>query len=317
VTRFVARRLMLAVPTLLGVSIVVFLLTLLTPGDPARAIAGPYASSATVQAIRTQYHLNDPVPVQYVHWLLNAVHGNFGFSPDLDQAVGPLVLSRMLNTFVLVGAALTLAVVFGISLGVFAGRRPDSLVARALMTANVMTANVPPYLSGLILVLVFSVTLGVLPSGGMYDLRNPGGIGDLANHLVLPAIAVSLQPMMVIARMTRASMLETAQREYVLVARAVGVTPARVTYRYVLWNALPPVVSVSGLQVGSLLSGALFAEVIFSWPGLGGMLYRALSAHDVLTIQAVTLCIALTFVIVNLLADVLVGLISPEGRSRA
>jgi peptide/nickel transport system permease protein len=316
VTRFIARRLLLAVPTLFGVSLVVFLLTLLTPGDPARAIAGPYASSATVQAIRIQYHLNDAAPVQYVHWLLNVLRGNFGFSADLEQSVGALVLSRMLNTFVLVGTALAVAVFVGVALGVFSGRRPNSRLARGLMAANVVTANVPPYLSGLILVLVFSVSLGWLPSGGMYDLRDPGGLSDLASHLVLPAIAVAAQPMMVIARMTRASMLETAQREYVLVARAVGVAPARVTSRYVLWNALPPVISVSGLQVGALLSGALFAEVIFSWPGLGSMLYRALSAQDVLTIQAVTLCIALTFVIVNLFADVLVGLISPQSRAR-
>lgn len=315
-THFITRRLLLAVPTLVGVSLVVFALTLFTPGDPARAIAGPYASAATVQALRVQYHLDDPVPTQYVHWLGDAVRGDFGFSPDLDHSVGPLVLSRMGNTLVLVGAALALAVVFGVALGLFAGRRPDSRTARALMAANVITANVPPYLSGLILVLVFSITLSWLPSGGMYDLREPGGLGDLTRHLVLPAIAVSAHPMMVIARMTRASILETAQQEYVLVARAVGVRPARVTLRYVLWNALPPVISVSGLQVGSLLSGALFAEVIFSWPGLGQMLYRALSAQDVLTIQAVTLCIALTFVAVNLLADLLVGLISPEGRVR-
>jgi ABC-type dipeptide/oligopeptide/nickel transport system permease component len=130
-------------------------------------------------------------------------------------------------------------------------------------------------------------------------------------------LAVSAHPMMVIARMTRASILEVSRQDYVLVARAVGIRPTRVTLRYVLWNALPPVVSVSGLQVGSLLSGALFAEVIFSWPGLGELLFRALSADDVLTIQAVTLCIALVFVTVNLLADIVVGFISPQSRVEA
>ena len=313
-TRFVGRRLLLVIPTLLGVSLIVFLLTLLTPGDPARAIAGPYASNATVEALRVQYHLDRPVPLQYLSWLGDTVRGDLGFSANLDQTVWPLVRSRLQNTFVLVGTALVVAVLGGISLGVYAGRRPRSLIARLLMAANVVTANVPPYLSGLILVLVFSVTLGWLPSSGMYDLRDPGGAGDLAQHLVLPVLAVSAHPMMVIARMTRASILEVSRQEYVLVARAVGISPTRVTLRYVLWNALPPVISVSGLQVGGLLSGALFAEVIFSWPGLGELLFRALSADDVLTIQAVTLCIALVFVIVNLLADVLVAFISPQSR---
>jgi peptide/nickel transport system permease protein len=317
VTHVIARRLLLLIPTLLGVSLVVFLLTQLTPGDPARAIAGPYASQDTVEALRTQYHLDQAVPLQYLNWLWDIVRGDLGFSANLDRDVGPLVISRLGNTFVLVGSALLLAIVFGVALGLLAGRRPDSPAARVLMAANVVTANIPPYLSGLILVLVFSTTLGWLPSSGMYDVRDPGGLGDLLQHLILPAIAVSLHPMMVIARMTRASILDVERQEYVLVARAVGMRPRRVTLRYVLWNALPPVVSVSGLQVGSLLSGALFAEVIFSWPGLGELLFRALSADDVLTIQAVTLFIALTFVTVNLLADVLVAFISPQSRAEA
>ncbi|MGH9892011.1 MAG: ABC transporter permease [bacterium] len=312
--RLIVRRLWLAGLTLLGVSVVVFFLVHLTPGDPARAIAGPYASEEVVEAFRTQYHLDDPIPVQYGRWLWGALRGDFGRSAHFEQSVNSLVFFRLTNTFVLVGAALLVAVSGGILLGVLAGRRETSRTARLLMGANLVTANIPPYLSGLILILVFSLTLNLFPSGGMYDLRQPGGLPDLLAHLVLPTIAVSAQPMMVIARMTRASILEVSRHDYVLVAQSVGISPLRIATQYILWNALPPVISVIGLQVGSLLSGALFAEVVFSWPGLGELLFRALSATDVLTIQAVTLLIAFTFILVNLLADLLISFINPRSR---
>lgn len=314
-TRLVVRRLLLAIPTLLGVSVVVYALVLLTPGDAAQAIAGPYASPAVVETFRAQYHLDDPIPVQYVNWLGDALRGDLGRSANLNEDVGPLVLARLLNTFLLVGSALLVAIVLGVGIGLLAGRRPDSRLAKGLMTANIITANIPPFLLGLLLVLVFAIWLQWLPSGGMQDLRAPGGVGDLLEHLILPMLAVAVAPLMVVARMTRASVLEVSEQEYVRVARAVGISPLRVTLRYVLWNALPPIISVTGLQVGALLSGALFAEVVFSWPGIGELLFRALSADDVLVIQAVTLCIALTFVLVNLLADIVIGVISPQSRT--
>jgi len=315
--RSVVRRLWLAGLTLLGVSIVVFFLVHLTPGDPARTIAGPYASEKVVEAFRSQYHLDDPIPVQYGRWLWDALRGDFGWSAHFEQSVNSLVFLRLTNTFVLVGAALLVAVSGGILLGLLAGRRETSRTARLLMAANLVTANIPPYLSGLILILMFSLTLNLFPSGGMYDLRQPGGLPDLLAHLVLPTIAVSAQPMMVIARMTRASILEVSRHDYVLVAQSVGIAPRRIATQYILWNALPPVISVIGLQVGSLLSGALFAEVVFSWPGLGELLFRALSATDVLTIQAVTLLIAFTFILVNLVADLLISFINPKSRVSA
>lgn len=314
-TRVIVRRALLTLPTLIGVSLFIAVLVRLTPGDPAVAIAGPYAPPSAVNAIRVQYHLNESLPLQYVHWLWNALHGNLGFSAYLDEGVGGVVLSSVWHTLILVGCALLLAVLVGVALGVLAGTHPDSRSGKALMAANVATANVPPYVLGLVLVLVFSTKLGVLPSGSMYNLREPGGFPDLLQHLVLPTIAVAAHPMMIIARMTRASIVDTSRQEYVLVARAVGMRPRRILRRYLLWNSLPPIISVSGLQVGALLGGALFAEVIFSWPGAGSLLYQAILAHDVLVIQAVTLFIALTFIIVNLLADVLSAAINPQSRA--
>ena len=313
--RVTLRRLLLAVPTLLGVSIAVFALVLLAPGDPARTLAGPFAPPELVEAYRQQYHLDDPVPVQYLRWLTGLFQGDLGYSPNLDQPVGPLVIARLGNTMILVGTAFVLTLVIGMLIGLIAGRRPDSRLAKGVMIGNVVTSTIPEYLIGMLLVLVFSSVLGWLPSGGMQNLRDPGGAVDLLAHLILPVIAVAAGPTMIVARMTRGSVLEVSQQDYVRLAQAIGVKPGTVSRRYVLWNALPPIVSVSGLQVGGLLSGALFAEVVFSWPGIGDLLFRALAAKDVFIIQAVTLLIAVVFILVNLIADILITFISPRTRA--
>lgn len=313
--RVAGRRLLLAVPTLFGVSIVVFALIYITPGDPARSLAGPFATPEVVAEYRRMLHLDDPAPVQYVRWLGGALTGDLGFSHSFDQDVTPLVLSRLGNTMLMVGAALVLMLLAGVSIGLVAGRRPHSRLAKTMMVGNVVTSTIPEYLLGMLLVLVFSQVLGWLPAGGMEDLRNPGGLGDRLAHLILPTLAITAGPTLFVARMTRGSVLEVAQQDYVRVARAVGMPPATVSLRYVLWNALPPIVSVSGLQVGALLSGALFAEVVFSWPGIGDLLYRALTADDIFVIQAVTLLIAVVFILVNLVADLFIAVTNPRLRS--
>jgi peptide/nickel transport system permease protein len=317
VLRLTLRRLAFAVPTLFGVSIVVFALILLAPGDPAQTLAGPFATPEVVEAYRQKYNLDDPIPVQYLKWLGGVLHGDLGFSPNLNQDVGPLVIARLGNTLMLITGALLLTLLIGITLGLIAGRRPTSRLAKTVMVGNVVTATIPEYLLGMLLVLIFSQALGWFPSGGMENLRHPGGLPDHLYHLVLPMIAVAAGPTMIVARMTRASTLEISQQDYVRVAQSVGIRPGVVSRRYVLWNALPPIIGVSGLQVGALLSGALFVEVVFSWPGIGDLLYRALVSHDVFIIQAVTLLVAVSFILVNLVADLLIGIISPRTRADA
>ena len=182
------------------------------------------------------------------------------------------------------------------------------------MGVSLFLANIPAYLFGLVLVYIFALNLQVLPSSGMYDLRDPGGLPDLIAHLLLPAFTVSLGPMAIIARMTRGSILEVAQKDYVKMALASGIAGRRIALEYMLLNALAPIISVIGLQVGSLLGGALFAEVVFSWPGLGSQLYTAVIGRDIPTVQAATLVTAVSFVLVNLVTDVAVLALDPRTR---
>ena len=312
--RLIARRLLLGLFILFGVSVFVFILLHLAPGDAARAIAGPYASEDVVEVYRARYGLDRPLPIQYVQWLGRVLRGDLGHSPTLGTPVGPLVLSRFRNTFVLAGSSFLIAVLLGMVVGVVAGTRPRSAADRAVMSISLFLANTPPYLFGLILVYLFALRLDALPSGGMYDLRDPGGAPDLLIHLLLPAFTVSLGPMAVIARMTRGSILEISQKDYVKMALASGIPGWRVIVEYMLLNALAPIISVIGLQVGTLLAGAVFAEVVFSWPGVGSQLYTAVIGRDMPTVQAATLVIAVSFVLVNLVTDIAVLALDPRTR---
>jgi peptide/nickel transport system permease protein len=312
--RLVVHRLLLGIFILFGVSVFVFILLHLAPGDAARSIAGPYATEDAVEALRVAYGLNRPLPVQYVQWLARVLRGDLGHSPTLGTPVGPLVLSRFGNTLILAGTSLLAAILVGLCVGVVAGIRSRTVVDRAVMGISLFFANVPAYLFGLVLVYLFALNLHLLPSSGMYDMRDPGGLPDLLVHLLLPAFTVSLGPMAVIARMTRGSILEVTQKDYVRMALASGIPDRRIVVEYMLANALPPIISVIGLQVGTLLGGALFAEVIFSWPGLGSQLYTAVIGRDIPTVQAATLVIAVCFVLVNLVTDLAVLALDPRTR---
>jgi peptide/nickel transport system permease protein len=312
--RLLVRRLLLGVFILFGVSVFVFILLHLAPGDAARSIAGPYASQEVVEAYRIAYGLDRPLPVQYAQWLGRVIRGDLGHSPTLGTPVGPLVLSRFVNTVILAGTSLVSAILVGICVGLIAGTHPRSVVDRSAMGVSLFLANIPAYLFGLLLVYVFALNLRVFPSSGMYNMRDPGGLPDLLAHLLLPAFTVALGPMAIIARMTRGSILEVAQKDYVKMALASGVPGRRIALEYMLVNALAPIISVIGLQVGTLLGGALFAEVVFSWPGLGSQLYTAVIGRDIPTVQAATLVIAVTFVLVNLATDISVLALDPRTR---
>lgn len=305
---------LLSIFILFGVSIFVFILLHISPGDPARAIAGPYASEQVVETFRARYGLNEPLPQQYVQWLVRVLQGDLGDSPTLGTPVGPLVLSRFRNTLILAGSSLLIAIVLGITVGVIAGLHPRTVVDRTAMGVSLFFANVPGYLLGLILIYVFALQLDLLPASGMVDLRGLGGLPDLMRHLLLPTIAVALGPMAVIARMTRGGVLEVSQSDYVKMAHATGMSDRTITVEYILLNAFPAIVSVIGLQVGTMLGGTVFAEVVFSWPGLGQQLYNAVIARDIPTVQAATLVVALSFVLVNLATDIVVLAANPRAR---
>jgi len=315
-TRVIATRLLSTLAVLLGVSLIVFLLLQLVPGDPAVTILGAGATKEAVTALRAELGLDRPLPVQFLDYLGGLMRGDLGRSLTVNAPVTDIMLPRFANTLILTGAALLLCLVVAIPLGVVAAYRQYSLFDRFAMFASMAGASVPVYWFGLLLIGVFAVGLRWLPTSGMYNPRFPGGVADLLDHLVLPAIAAALVPLAVIARMTRGVMIEVLQQDYIRTLRASGLSTANVLWRHALRNALPPIVNIVGLQVGYLLGGVVFVEVVFGWPGLGQQLYISISQRDIPVVQAGVLFIALAFVLINLFADTAVGLLDPRTRRK-
>lgn len=311
---FIARRLLGIVPVIFGVSIVIFLLVQLTPGDSATALLGPQATEEAKQELRQTLGLDRPLPVQYAAWLTRTLRGDFGTSIATQIPVTKLVLPRFLNTLILTSAALLLAMIIGYSIGLFAALRANSAFDRTAMSVSLLAGSAPEFWLGLMLVLLFAIKLKWLPVSGMEDMAGDGGFIDLLKHLILPAITAALGPAAIITRIARASLIETLRRPHVRVARAKGIRRAALLRRHVILNALPSITTITGLQLGYLLGGALLTEVVFAWPGLGSLLYDSITARDIPVLQATTLLIALTFVLTNIVVDVINATLDPRLR---
>jgi peptide/nickel transport system permease protein len=309
---YVLGRLVSAVPVLFGVSVVIFLLMKLIPGDAAQVLAGPSATREEVELIREDLGLNEPLPVQYGTWLTRAVRGDLGRSVELKAPVTTMVLERFKNTAILAGASMLLAVTLGVSAGVISATRPLSLFDRLAMIGALFGNSMPTFWLGLVLILVGSLGLGLFPSNGMYDIRSPGGLPDLLHHLVLPSITLAGVSAAILARVTRSSMLEVINREYVTTARAKGLDDRRVIWGHALKNAMLPVVTVMGVQMGYLLGGSILVETVFSWPGLGLQLFRAISSRDLPLVQGGVMLVSAIFVFLNLAIDVLYAFLDPR-----
>ncbi|HEY4277855.1 MAG TPA: ABC transporter permease [Conexibacter sp.] len=311
-TSFLTRRLLLAVPILLGVSVVVFITIKLIPGDPVASLLGPNATPAARADLVSRLGLNRAVPVQYAHWLWSSVQGDLGTSISLQQPVASLVLKAFGNTLLLVAAALILAVAGGVVLGTVVALKPRSLVGRIVGGFSIGSISVPQYTVALLL-LLFAVETGALPTGGMHD-TGVTGFGDLLQHLLLPAIAAAVTPMGIVARMFAVSLADVLGQEFVASMRARGLTRAAIV-RHAMHNALPSLLTITGLQVGYLLGGVLFVEVIFSWPGLGQLVFQAISSRDMPLIQAGVLLSAVVLVLVNVVVDTAHALVDPRVRN--
>lgn len=312
----IGKRLVSTILVLLGVSLVVFLLLQLVPGDPAVTILGSGATADSVAAVRAELGLDKSLPAQFFDYLGGLLQGDLGRSLTINQPVTDIMLPRFANTMILTAAALVLCIVVGVPLGVLAARRQYSVFDRVSMFVALSGASVPVYWFGLLLIGFFSIRLGVLPASGMHNSRFPGGFGDLLEHLVLPAIAAALVPLAVIARMTRSVMVEVLSQDYIRTLNASGLSSRSVLWRHAVRNALPPIVNVIGLQIGYLLGGVVFVEVVFGWPGLGQQLYTSITQRDIPVVQAGVLFIALAFVVVNLVTDSAVGLLDPRTRRK-
>ena len=312
--RFIVARSLATIPVLIGVSLVVFLTMKIIPGDAAEVLAGPQATKDQVELIRQSLGLNRPLYVQYVTWLSRAARGDLGRSIQLAAPVTEMVLDRLKNTLVLALASALLAVAIAVPVGILSATHQSSLVDRASMVLALFGNSMPTFWLGLVFILILSLHFRLFPSNGMYSLRGPVGIPDLLWHLTLPALTLCDIPAAVLARLTRSSVLEALNDDHVRTARAKGLTEARVVVHHALRNALLPVVTLMGIQVGYLLGGSILVETVFSWPGLGLQLYEAIGARDLPLVQGGVLLVATMFVFINLFVDVLYAVLDPRIR---
>ncbi len=311
---YVVRRLIQTIPVLLGVSLVVFFLLQLVPGDIASTLLGPEASQVEVEALQARLGLDQPVAVQYWRWLRSAVQGDLGISLETGVPVAALVMDRLRNSLILVVTAMTLATVVGVIVGVVSAVRPGSLFDRAGMLFVLFGNSMPAFWLGILLILAFSLELRWFPVSGMYSIRGDRGLLDLLHHLVLPSVTLGILSMAIVARMTRSGMLEVLSQDYVRTARAKGLRQSRIVAGHALRNALLPVVTVVGLQFGYSLGGAVLTETVFAWPGLGYQLFRAIASRDLPVVQGSLLIIASAFVLINVAVDALYSVLDPRIR---
>ncbi|HVG78867.1 MAG TPA: ABC transporter permease [Patescibacteria group bacterium] len=312
--RYLARRLLLLVPVLVGVSIVIFGVLHLSPGDPAEIMLGSQATKEDLVRLRESLGLNEPLPIQYVHWMGHVVRGDLGRSIWMKRPVLPEVLGRLGATLLLTGTALLLSTAGGLALGVASAAWPRSLLDRLSAVASLFGASMPSFWLGIVLMVIFALWLGWLPASGMYASYGGGGVGDLLSHLILPAVTLAAASITIIARLTRSTMLETLGQDFVRTARAKGVAESGVLLRHGLKNALIPIVTVVGVQAGYLLGGAVLTETVFAWPGVGTLMVQGILARDFPLVQGCVLVVALAFAVINLAVDLLYAWLDPRIR---
>ena len=307
------KRLLYALPIALSVTVVSFMLVYLAPGDPLNAIAPADAPADVIEALKSAYGLDRPVPVQYGLWLWRAVQGDLGTSIASGRAVATEVLGAVSNTLVLAGVAAGLGVLVGCVLGAMAGYKHGGWVDRVATLLSVVGVSIPHYWLGLVLTIVFSIWLGWFPAMG----AGPGGssewVWDIAHlrHLVLPAITLSVIPMGIITRTVRALVADMLGQEFVVALRARGLSGVAV-FKHVAKNTAPTVLAVAGLQVGYLMGGSILVETVFAWPGTGFLLNTAIFQRDMPLLQGTILVLCMFFVVLNLCVDILQPLIDPR-----
>jgi peptide/nickel transport system permease protein len=284
----------------------------LAPGDPAQALLGPRSTEETLRSTRRALGLDRPLYVQYGRWVLDAARGDLGESVRLNRPVAPEVVARFGDSAVLASVAFVVAVVVGVAVGAVSAVRRGSLLDNSLMAVTVTGISMPPFYLGMLLIILFSVALDLLPTGGMYDVRQEPSLGQLLLHLILPAVTLAAVPAAVIARIMRSSMLEVIGQDFIRTARAKGLEDRAVVARHALRNALIPVVAVVGLQVGYLLSATALVEVVFSWPGLGSLLVQSVVTRDLPLAQGAVLLIAVIYVLVNIATDLVQAWLDPR-----
>jgi peptide/nickel transport system permease protein len=332
VLRFIVRRVLGAIPVLFGLSVILFLFLRLLPGDPAIAILGQHATPELIAQIHETLGLDKPLYVQYIGYLGQLLQGNFGASIIDNRSVAETFALRFPLTIELTIGALIFAVGLGIPLGRLAARKPNSWLDATVTVISLFGISIPIFVLGYTLVYILSVELHLFPAFGPIDPRlnvqpvthfpiidaalsgNPKAVIDAVARLILPAIALGSIPLAIVTRITRASVIDVNNEDYVRTARAKGLTRHRVEDRHIMRNAWLPVITVIGLQVGSLLAGAVLTETVFTWPGVGSWVVTSIQNHDYIVVQSLILIFATIFLIVNLIVDIGYAFLNPRIR---
>ena len=309
---FILKRLVSAVPVLLGTTVIVFLIMSLIPGDPATAILGSYATPENVEKLNRDLGLDKPMAQRYLIWLANMLTGDFGRSYSLNRPVIDEVLERFNATLILAGTAFVLCAALGILAGVVSAAHQYRLADKAITFIVLTGISVPSFFLGMMMILLFAVNLRWLPVSGMFAIYGGGGLGDLLHHLVMPALALAAVATGVIARLSRSAMLEVLRQDYIRTARAKGVSERRVILGHALRAAMVSILPILGIQAGFVLSGSVYIEIVFQWPGVGRMLVDAILKRDLLLVQGGVVFVAACYVMFNIAVDVAQSLLDPR-----
>lgn len=309
---YILKRMISAIPVLFGVTIIVFVIMAMIPGDPATAILGSYATPENVEKLNRDLGLDKPMLVRYFTWLGNMLQGDFGRSFSLNREVLDEVLDRFGATLVLAGTAFVLCSVLGIAAGVISAARQYGLADKAITFAILIGISIPSFFLGMMMILAFSVKLRWFPVSGMWPIYGARDLPALLSHLTLPALALAVVATGVIARLSRSGMLEVLRQDFIRTARAKGVHERAVIWRHALRAAMVSIIPVLGVQAGFVLSGAVYIEMVFQWPGIGRMLVDAILKRDILLVQGGVVIVAACYVLFNIAVDVAQGLLDPR-----
>jgi peptide/nickel transport system permease protein len=312
---YILKRLLSAIPVLLGISIIVFVIMALIPGDPATAILGSYATPENVERINRDLGLDKGLVQRYFIWLGNMLTGDFGRSFALNRPVLDEVLERFNATLVLAGTSFILCSVVGVAAGVVSASRQYGLADKAITFAVLLGISIPSFFLGMMMILVFAVNLRWFPVSGMWPIYGDRDLAALASHLTMPALALAVVATGVVARLSRSAMLEVLRQDFIRTARAKGVHERSVIWRHALRAAMVSIIPVLGIQAGFVLSGAVYIEIVFQWPGVGRMLVDAILKRDILLVQGGVVFVAACYVMFNIAVDVAQTMLDPRIRT--
>lgn len=316
--KYISKRLLVSIPVIIGITILSFIIMKLSPGDPLANFINPSIDMADLEKSRQALGLNDPLHIQYFKWIAQVVKGNFGYTYSGNHSISALILERLPNTVILTLSAFVMSFVVGIPLGVMGAVKKNTRIDYGITFMSLVGVAIPSFFFGLLVIYLFALTLGIFPSGGMVNIR-AGYSGfahymDILHHLVLPAIVLSLGNIASVSRFTRSNMLDILKEDYIRTARAKGLRNKAIVYKHALRNALIPVVTIFGLSIPFLFSGAYITESIFNWPGMGQLGIRAIQDREYGIIMALNLITATLVLVGNLVSDILYAIVDPRIR---